>query len=153
MKGGGVGANYSTPYLEALPPVVGVVTVFFDIARSHPDHDEVKRSPDVVMTSPLVETWSGAERFVVPDSRAGWVAALGHLIDLTPEPGLHVVVFDLSAVRPRGSLIRGFGGTASGPAPLATALVATADVLAGAVGRHLTPLEAMSIDHAVSACV
>jgi ribonucleoside-triphosphate reductase len=153
MKGGGVGANYSTSYLEDLPPVAGEVTVFFALARPHPDYAEVTATEGVTLTTPLLETWSSTHHFHVPDTREGWADALGFVIDTATRPGHHVLVIHLDDVRPRGSVIRGFGGTASGPGPLAQALVRSADVLAGACGRALRPLEAMSLDHAVAQCV
>jgi len=61
---------------------------------------------------------SGEPRtFVVPDSREGWVEATRQLIE-SYEMILRPVFFDYSEVRPKGSLIRGFGGIASGPEPL-----------------------------------
>ena len=55
--------------------------------------------------------------FVIPDSREGWVASVRMLIESYTRGGpWHV--FDYTLVRPAGSPIRGFGGTASGPEPL-----------------------------------
>jgi ribonucleoside-diphosphate reductase alpha chain len=56
-------------------------------------------------------------RFIVPDTREGWVALIENTLDAfyhgdcLPEP-------DVSKVRPAGSPIKTFGGTASGPGPL-----------------------------------
>ncbi|MDQ1326464.1 MAG: hypothetical protein QG564_1589 [Campylobacterota bacterium] len=55
--------------------------------------------------------------FVIPDSREGWVASVRLLIESYTKKGVWHT-FDYSAIRPEGSPIRGFGGTASGPAPL-----------------------------------
>lgn len=153
MKGGGVGANYSTTYLAPLPAVEGAVSVFFHLERRHPDYQEVRDTDGVTFTTPLLETWADTRYLTVEDSREGWTEAIGTVIDLATEPGHHVLVVDLSQVRSRGSIIHGFGGTASGPGPLAEAIARTADILAGVVGRPLRPLEAMSIDHALARCV
>lgn len=48
----------------------------------------------------------------IPDSREGWVESVGNLL-ANPR-----IAFDYSAIRPAGSLIRGFGGVSSGPEPL-----------------------------------
>ena len=57
--------------------------------------------------------------FVVPDSREGWVDSLRSLLySYTPDSHGCKITFDYSKVRPKGSPIKGFGGTASGPAPL-----------------------------------
>ena len=55
--------------------------------------------------------------FVIPDSREGWVASVRLLIESYTKGGAWFA-FDYSAIRPEGSPISGFGGTASGPAPL-----------------------------------
>lgn len=56
--------------------------------------------------------------FVVPDSREGWVESLRLLIESYEKPGMRRIEFDYSQVRPAGTPIRGFGGTASGYEPL-----------------------------------
>lgn len=56
--------------------------------------------------------------YVVPDSREGWVESLKQLILSYEQRDMRRVEFDYSEVRPEGSPIRGFGGTASGPEPL-----------------------------------
>jgi ribonucleoside-diphosphate reductase alpha chain len=58
-----------------------------------------------------------AETFAIPDSREGWVDALRRLIDSYTSGGARQV-FDFSLIRPAGTPIRGFGGTASGPGVL-----------------------------------
>jgi len=56
--------------------------------------------------------------FMVPDNRQGWAESVRMLIDSYLNPTMPHWQFDYSLVRPRGSLIRGFGGVASGPEPL-----------------------------------
>ena len=55
--------------------------------------------------------------YVIPDSREGWVRSVRLLIDSYTKNGTWFT-FDYSKIRPEGSPIHGFGGTASGPAPL-----------------------------------
>lgn len=55
--------------------------------------------------------------YVIPDSREGWVASVRLLIESYTRGGAWFR-FDYEKIRPAGSPIRGFGGTASGPAPL-----------------------------------
>lgn len=57
------------------------------------------------------------EPFVVPDSREGWVESVRMLIESYTEGGVWPV-FDYGQIRPAGTPIRGFGGTAAGPGPL-----------------------------------
>lgn len=60
---------------------------------------------------------SSTTYYVVPDSREGWVTSVRLLIESFTKKGVWFT-FDYSQIRPVGSPIRGFGGTASGPAPL-----------------------------------
>lgn len=55
--------------------------------------------------------------YVIDDSREGWVASVRLLIDSYTKGGAWFA-FDYSQIRPEGSPIHGFGGTASGPNPL-----------------------------------
>jgi ribonucleoside-diphosphate reductase alpha chain len=55
--------------------------------------------------------------FVIPDSREGWVASVRLLIESYTRGGAWFA-FDYGTIRPKGSPIKGFGGTASGPDPL-----------------------------------
>lgn len=56
-------------------------------------------------------------KYVVPDTREGWVESL-RLLVASYEGECPAVQFDYSRIRPAGTPIKGFGGTASGPAPL-----------------------------------
>ncbi len=60
----------------------------------------------------------GTYNHVIPDSREGWIDSVKTLIDCFCHPNRKKPVFDYSGIRPEGQLIRGFGGLASGPAPL-----------------------------------
>jgi hypothetical protein len=59
--------------------------------------------------------------FIVPDSREGWVESIQLILIsyLNPEGGIDWQ-FDYSKIRPYGTPLKGFGGTASGPDPLIT---------------------------------
>lgn len=149
MKGGGVGANYSSEYLRTLPPIKAEVRLVLTCQRSHPDWAEVA---PFVNDGDLAVLDTHAIRITVEDSREGWVHGLGALIDAFTMEGSQTVVLDLSEVRERGRPISGFGGTASGPGPLAESLASVHAVLSGVRGS-LTPLDAMAIDHALARCV
>jgi len=145
MLGGGVGANYSAdPYLNNTPAVVNEVTLQLNVRLGHEDYDECE---------PWLSPWSVGPVHVVEDSREGWVAALKLVIDSHFTGWAVPLAITFSDVRPRGSIIAGFGGTASGPAPLAAMLTEVNYLLNAAQGRRITPLDAMAIDHAVAGCV
>ena len=141
LKGGGVGANYSSEFLKGLPASGGQVELKF---HSAVDIDSLASDPLSPSEDRMV--------FEIPDSREGWVLALKHLMD-TAQHGGGLIVFDYSKVRPAGAPIRGFGGVASGPASLIELLKGTADILNQNIGKTLTALDAMSIDHQIASCV
>lgn len=55
--------------------------------------------------------------YVIQDSREGWATSVRLLIESYTKGGAWLR-FDYRCIRPAGSPIRGFGGTASGPEPL-----------------------------------
>lgn len=171
MEGGGVGANYSSGYLEqyGLPRRDLVVHIVCD--PSHPDYAEMESAG--VLSTAYDSDWDGA--FEVEDSREGWAAAMVDLIDtfMTDDEVKHIDrVYDVSRVRGKGARLKTFGGVASGPAPFGRMMQEIGRVLSAASRRefcfsycsrdlchdctnrrHLTPTEAMEIDHAIAECV
>jgi ribonucleoside-triphosphate reductase (thioredoxin) len=75
----------------------------------------------------------------IGDSREGWSEGLRQLLRGLYAGTLHP--FDTSAVRPAGSVLKTFGGLASGPKPLHELHDFAATVFREAAGRRLTPLE------------
>jgi ribonucleoside-triphosphate reductase len=57
-------------------------------------------------------------RYVVEDSREGWVELIRTVLSAFVGKGHLPVDIDYSQIRPKGAPINGFGGTASGPQPL-----------------------------------
>ena len=54
----------------------------------------------------------------IPDTREGWVESVSTLINSYLKPEQPVYVFDYSLIRPAGTPIKTFGGTAAGHEPL-----------------------------------
>lgn len=54
--------------------------------------------------------------YIIPDTREGWVESVRLLLE-SYQSGRYIE-FDYSQIRPAGTPIKGFGGTASGPEPL-----------------------------------
>lgn len=147
MQGGGVGANYSNRYLRELPPLRSAVGVELVCDVGHPDIEELRP----LLSKTYSPDWPGSVR--VDDSREGWAHSFSAVLqaawDVTPV----VLVFDLSLLRARGAPIRTFGGTASGPAPLAQLLVRTATYLSAKCGDRIDSLGAMHLDHWIAETV
>lgn len=79
----------------------------------------------------------------VADSTEGWADALYEVLVALWRG--HTVRYDVSAVRPRGEVLRTKGGRASGPEPLVNLFDLCARIIDGARGRRLRPIEAHDI--------
>jgi len=80
---------------------------------------------------------------VVDDSKAGWAKALRELLAMLWAG--QIPSWDVSKVRPAGARLKTFGGRASGPEPLVGLFDFCVQVIRGAAGRKLRPLEAHDI--------
>lgn len=151
MEGGGVGANYSYRFLQYYDRVQQSLSVEIVCDPEHPDFEALRDAG--VLSMIYNADWPGA--FVVEDSREGWAAALVDLIDTFYRDDVRHVcrVYDVSRVRKAGAKLRTFGGTASGPLPLAQMLIRVAEVLSECVWERLDSISAMEIDHAIAQCV
>ncbi|WP_440066406.1 ribonucleoside-triphosphate reductase, adenosylcobalamin-dependent [Streptosporangium sp. OZ121] len=156
-EGGGVGANYSSHYLARYGPIRIPVEVHIVCDPMHQDYEAMRAAGLLSDAYSPDHTGSYME---VEDSREGWGDALADVIEAAWNPAARGVrVYDVSRVRCQGSRIKSFGGTASGPAPLAKMLRDVGGILAeladGEPGRlaSLNPLAAMEIDHAIGECV
>lgn len=144
MEGGGVGSNYSSEYVQKYGAPGNKVNCRIVTAAHHKDYKELE---------PYLYGPQGASTCLVEDSREGWADALADLIDSAYD-GFVNRTYDVSRVRPSGSELKTFGGTASGPAPFARMMHEVAAVLnRAAERREFTPLDAMEIDHAIAECV
>lgn len=78
------------------------------------------------------------EVFVVPDTREGWAASLGILLESFFFKGRNSVKFDYSEIRPEGATLHSFGGVASGERPLQKLHEGIKSRLSGRDGELLT---------------
>ena len=94
------------------------------------------------------------QRLIVGDSRKGWVSAYQQLIDWAFDGSIGSlnVIIDLGQIRPAGTKLKGFGGTAN-PVKLGEMFTKVANLLSGAAGRKLTPVECCLIIDEAAACV
>lgn len=102
----------------------------------------------------VVKQPEGSYEFTIPDSREGWVDSVGRLAESYLTSGAEPV-FDYSAIRKQGEPIKGFGGTASGPAPLMKLHGRMRDVFGSALesGGALTSRHIVDIQNMIGACV
>ena len=91
---------------------------------------------------------------LVDDSREGWSYSLKMLIEsYTVKSDDGWVDFDYSAIRPAGSLINGFGGTASGPSILEELHNLTRALLGNRSDQTLSSVDIVDIMNYIGRCV
>ena len=87
----------------------------------------------------------------VRDSKLGWAKAFKELTSLLWS-GL-IPTWDLSSIRPAGSVLKTFGGRASGPEPLDALFHFTIEKFKKAKNRKLRPLECHDIVCKIAECI
>jgi len=90
--------------------------------------------------------------FQLPDSREGWVESLKIVLDAF-FLGKPVPKFDFSLIRAAGAPIRGFGGIASGPAPLKDMLTEIQKILEARIGQKISSIDILDIMNLIGKCV
>ncbi len=118
MLGGGVGMSVEHKYTSKLPKIRKGVTI-----KHKPTKDA---------------------SFIVPDSREGWCELIRRTLESYFVSGKG---FEYSTVciRGQGEVIKGFGGSASGPIPLIKLVDKLGEILRAREGQHLRPIDAMDI--------
>jgi ribonucleoside-diphosphate reductase alpha chain len=110
------------------------------------EQDYIKQLPEVP-----AKLTSKKEKILVRDSKRGWAEALYKYIRKLYAG--EILEFDVSRVRPKGAILKTFGGRASGPDPLLTLWEYTRRTFEKAKGRRLHPIEAYDIACVVMDCV
>ena len=154
MKGGGVGANYSNKYIGRYNPVANLIDLHVVCDPAHADHNKLVEAE--LLSTSYSHEWAGC--VPIEDSREGWVEALRQVLQaafnrMEFTKGRVTLVLDASRIRHYGAIIRGFGGTASGPLALLAMLHEVVALLNIRLGKQLTSLDFMEIDHRIACCV
>lgn len=90
---------------------------------------------------------------VIEDSREGWVQSVTNLINSYLKTDQSPIEFDYSLIRPAGTPIKTFGGTASGPGPLVKLHNAINKLFKGRDGDKLTRKDIADIGNLIGVCV
>lgn len=90
---------------------------------------------------------------VVDDSREGWVGSVRVLLNSYLLAGQNPRSFDYSQIRPAGSPIKGFGGTASGPEPLIRMHSKLTRILDTKAGHEVDTALVADIANLIGVCV
>lgn len=90
---------------------------------------------------------------VIGDDRESWARSTGDLINSYLKPDQSPIEFDYSLIRPLGSPIKTFGGTASGPDPLIKLHNAIRNIFNNRAGEKLTRKDIADIGNLIGVCV
>ena len=88
----------------------------------------------------------------IADSREGWVDSVHILLDGYLQ-GKKVPQFDYSSIRGPGELIKGFGGTSSGPGPLIELHNDLSSLLEERIGELIGSVDIVDIENLIGRCV
>jgi len=113
--------------------------VGFNIQREH-----VYQLPKIKKKVNVKHVEDAGADFIVPDSREGWTELLKRVLEASFVTGKGFS-YDTSLVRPAGTPIKGFGGTASGPKDLIWGMQEINRILNDRSGKRLRPIDCLDI--------
>ena len=94
-----------------------------------------------------------ANIYEIPDTREGWVESVRLLINSFLRQNQSSQLFNYDLIRPLGALIKGFGGVASGPAPLIDLHTRIRNVIGSRAGEALDSRAIVDIINLIGTCV
>lgn len=101
----------------------------------------------------IYEPQPDTEPIVIPDTREGWVESTSLLLNSYLKPDQKSPVFDYSVIRPEGTPIKTFGGTAAGADPLIKLHEQIRRIFGGRAGQKLTRTDIADIGNLMGVCV
>ena len=126
MVGGGVGFTVERAVVHDLPKVKGVGVI------AHQKTNDAD--------------------FIVPDSRQGWSALLGKVLDSYFHTG-ESFTYSTVLIRGYGAPLKTFGGTASGPEILIEGIADICKILDGRIGKKIRSVDALDICNVIGKIV
>jgi adenosylcobalamin-dependent ribonucleoside-triphosphate reductase len=91
--------------------------------------------------------------YEIPDTREGWVESVRMLINSFLRQNQSIQLFNYDLIRPLGAPIKGFGGVASGPAPLIDLHTRIRNVVGSRAGEMLDSRAIVDIINLIGTCV
>jgi adenosylcobalamin-dependent ribonucleoside-triphosphate reductase len=91
--------------------------------------------------------------YEIPDTREGWVESVRLLINSFLRQNQSIQEFSYDLIRPLGAPIKGFGGVASGPAPLIDLHTRIRNVIGSRAGELLDSRAIVDIVNLIGTCV
>jgi adenosylcobalamin-dependent ribonucleoside-triphosphate reductase len=94
-----------------------------------------------------------ASTYEIPDTREGWVESVRLLINSFLRANQPIQEFTYDLIRPLGAPIKGFGGVASGPAPLIDLHTRIRNVIGSRAGEALDSRAIVDLVNLIGTCV
>ena len=94
-----------------------------------------------------------SDPIVIPDTREGWVESTTTVINSYLTPDKKKPVFDYTQIRPAGTQIKTFGGTAAGAEPLIKLHKHIESIFSGRAGQKLTVRDIADLGNLIGVCV
>ena len=94
-----------------------------------------------------------ASIYEIPDTREGWVESVRLLINSFLRQNQPIQEFNYDLIRPLGAPIKGFGGVASGPAPLIDLHTRIRNVIGSRAGELVDSRAIVDIVNLIGTCV
>ena len=94
-----------------------------------------------------------ASTYEIPDTREGWVESVRLLINSFLRQNQPIQEFNYDLIRPLGAPIKGFGGVASGPAPLIDLHTRIRNIVGSRAGDPLDSRAIVDIVNLIGTCV
>jgi len=91
--------------------------------------------------------------YEIPDTREGWVESVRYLINSYLRQNQPIQEFTYDLIRPLGAPIKGFGGVASGPAPLIDLHARIRNVIGSRAGELLDSRAIVDLVNLIGTCV
>jgi adenosylcobalamin-dependent ribonucleoside-triphosphate reductase len=132
--------NPAKPFAFLMEASMLGVGVGFDTKGAQKDFTIYEPQPD---TDPIV----------IPDTREGWVESTTLVINSYLTPDKKSPVFDYSQIRPAGTPIKTFGGTAAGAEPLIELHNHIRRLFKGRVGEKLSIIDIADLGNLIGVCV
>ena len=150
MTGCGIGANLETHNIQKLPKIQTRINLSIIGAPG-----DIQKEYRTESTKTIFHKNENIKNIIVGDSREGWIDAYQEIINtavtIYEKDEVNVVIV-LGNVRPRGEIIKGFGGKAN-PDGLMKFYKSTAMHLNKAVGRQMNSIEVCLLINEVGAVV
>lgn len=111
--------------------------------------DDKGADKEFVIYDPQPDT----DPILIPDTREGWVDSVAAIINSYLRPDQKAPIFDYKEIRPAGTPIKTFGGTAAGHEPLERLHNHIRKIFKGRSGEKLTRKDIADIGNLIGVCV